>query len=171
MQPYDAWYMDEVYIVTVRGERLYLWRAVDQDGDVLDILVQKRKYKGAAVRFFKKLMKEQNALPRKSWQTSCQVTGRREKQSCLLQCIATIVMPIIVPKYYINIREHRGGRCKVSNPPVRHNGSFRFTVKSIIFFVWVGIYLALWTIDFWGASHLKHGSRFRVPVEWESASL
>ena len=58
--------MDEVYIVTVRGERLYLWRAVDQDGDVLDILVQKRKYKGAAVRFFKKLMKEQNALPRKS---------------------------------------------------------------------------------------------------------
>ena len=53
MQPYDAWYMDEVYIVTVRGERLYLWRAVDQDGDVLDILVQKRKNKGAAVRFFK----------------------------------------------------------------------------------------------------------------------
>ena len=35
--------MDEVYIVTVRGERRYLWRAVDQDGDVLDILVQKRK--------------------------------------------------------------------------------------------------------------------------------
>jgi putative transposase len=69
MQPYDAWYMDEVYIVTVRGERLYLWRAVDQDGDVLDILVQKRKYKGAAVRFFKKLMKGQNvnnALPEKS---------------------------------------------------------------------------------------------------------
>jgi putative transposase len=51
--------MDEVYIVTVRGERLYLWRAVDQDGDVLDILVQKRKNKGAAVRLFKKLMKGQ----------------------------------------------------------------------------------------------------------------
>jgi putative transposase len=61
-----TWYTDEVYIVIVRGERLYLWRAVDQDGDVLDILVQKRKYKGAAVRFFKKLMKEQNALPGKS---------------------------------------------------------------------------------------------------------
>ena len=35
----DTWYLDEVYIVTVRGERRYLWRAVDQDGDVLDILV------------------------------------------------------------------------------------------------------------------------------------
>jgi putative transposase len=34
----DTWYMDEVYIVTVRGERRYLWRAVDQGGDVLDIL-------------------------------------------------------------------------------------------------------------------------------------
>ncbi len=41
--PGDTWYMDEVYIVTARGERRYLWRAVDQDGDVLDILVQKRK--------------------------------------------------------------------------------------------------------------------------------
>ena len=56
--------MDEVYIVTVRGERRYLWRAVDQDGDVLDILVQKRKNKQAAVRFFKKLMKGQGRSAR-----------------------------------------------------------------------------------------------------------
>ncbi len=56
----DTWYMDEVYIVTVRGERRYLWRAVDQDGDVLDILVQKHKNKQAASRFFKKLMKRQS---------------------------------------------------------------------------------------------------------------
>jgi putative transposase len=56
--------MDEVYIVTVRGERLYLWRAVDQDGDVLDILVQKQKNKGAAVRFYKKLMKGQERSAR-----------------------------------------------------------------------------------------------------------
>ena len=53
----DTWFMDEVYIVTVRGERRCLWRAVDQDGDVLDILVQKHKNKQAASRFFKKLMK------------------------------------------------------------------------------------------------------------------
>jgi putative transposase len=61
----DTWYMDEVYIVTVRGERRYLWRAVDQDGDVLDILVQKRKDKQSAVRFFKKLMKGQGCSARK----------------------------------------------------------------------------------------------------------
>jgi putative transposase len=51
--------------VTVRDERLYLWRAVDQGGDVLDILVQKRKNKGAAVRFFIKLMKGQERSARK----------------------------------------------------------------------------------------------------------
>ena len=56
--------MDEVYIVTVRGERRYLWRAVDQDGDVLDILLQKRKDKKAAERFFKKLMKGQGRSAR-----------------------------------------------------------------------------------------------------------
>jgi len=60
----DTWFMDEVYIVTVRGERRYLWRAVDQDGDVLDILVQKRKDKPAAQRFFRKLMKGQGRSPR-----------------------------------------------------------------------------------------------------------
>jgi putative transposase len=38
----DTWYMDEVYIVTARGGRLYLWRALDQGGDVLDILVQEK---------------------------------------------------------------------------------------------------------------------------------
>ncbi len=61
----DTGYMDEVYSVTVRGERRYLWRAVDQDGDVLDILVQKRKDKQSAVRFFKKLMKGQGCSARK----------------------------------------------------------------------------------------------------------
>jgi putative transposase len=69
--------MDEVYIVTVRGEQRYLWRAVDQEslpherseccgyGDVLDILVQNRKDKQSAVRFFKKLMKGQGCSARK----------------------------------------------------------------------------------------------------------
>jgi putative transposase len=56
--------MDEIYIVTVRGERRYLWRAVDQDGDVLDILVQKHKNKQAASPFFKKLMKGQGRSAR-----------------------------------------------------------------------------------------------------------
>ena len=46
------------------GERQYLWRAVDQDGNVLDILVQSRRDKAAARRFFRRLMKKTSAVPR-----------------------------------------------------------------------------------------------------------
>jgi len=46
--------MDEVF-VTINGTRHYLWRAVDQDGDVLVILVQKHRDRRAAKRFFRKL--------------------------------------------------------------------------------------------------------------------
>ena len=59
----DTWFMDEVF-VTINGVRHYLWRAVDQDGDVIDILVQKGRDKRAAKRFFRKLMKGQGYSPR-----------------------------------------------------------------------------------------------------------
>jgi len=55
-RPGDTWFLDEVF-VTIGGQRHYLWRAVDQDGDVLDILVQKHRDKRAAKRFFRKLLK------------------------------------------------------------------------------------------------------------------
>ncbi len=54
----DIWHVDEVFI-TIRGERHYLWRAVDQDGDVLDILVTRHRDKKAAKRFFRKVLKHQ----------------------------------------------------------------------------------------------------------------
>ncbi len=59
----DTWFLDEV-LVTIRGERHYLWRAVDQDGDVVDILVQRRRGANAAKRFFRKLLKGQGSEPR-----------------------------------------------------------------------------------------------------------
>ena len=52
----DTWHLDEVFI-KVKGKQHYLWRAVDQDGDVLDILVQPRRNAKAAKRFFCKLLK------------------------------------------------------------------------------------------------------------------
>jgi putative transposase len=59
----DKWYLDEVFI-RIQGELLYLWRAVDQDGVVLDILVQRRRDAGAAKRFFKRLLKGLQYAPR-----------------------------------------------------------------------------------------------------------
>ena len=60
----DIWHVDEVFI-KIRGERHYLWWAVDQDGDVIDILVTKRRDRQAAKRFFRKALKHQGQVP---WQ-------------------------------------------------------------------------------------------------------
>ena len=62
-RPGDKWHMDEVFL-TIKGERHYLWRAVDQDGNVLDILVQRRRDKQAAKKFFRKLLKGLPYVPR-----------------------------------------------------------------------------------------------------------
>ena len=60
----DTWHLDEVF-VTIQGRQQYLLRAVDEAGDVLDILVQPRRNRHAAVRFFRKLLKTQRHVPRR----------------------------------------------------------------------------------------------------------
>jgi putative transposase len=64
-RPGDKWHLDEVFL-TINGERHSLWRAVDQDGTVLDILVQPRRDKKAAKKFFRKLLKGCQYVPRVS---------------------------------------------------------------------------------------------------------
>ena len=60
----DTWHLDELFL-TIHGERQYLWRAVDQDGDVIDIFVQARRNRRAAERFFRKLLIGQGSEPRR----------------------------------------------------------------------------------------------------------
>lgn len=55
-RPADKWHLDEV-VVPIKGRKHWLWRAVDANGDVLDILVQTRRNKAAALRLFRKLFK------------------------------------------------------------------------------------------------------------------
>jgi putative transposase len=62
-RPGDRWHLDEVFI-RINGVQHYLWRAVDQDGVVLDVLVQSRRNTKAAKRFFKKLLKGLRYVPR-----------------------------------------------------------------------------------------------------------
>ncbi len=63
LRPGDKWHLDEVFI-QINGQQHYLWRAVDQDGHVLDILVQRRRDKAAATRFLRKLLKGLEYVPR-----------------------------------------------------------------------------------------------------------
>ena len=62
-RPGDKWHLDEVCI-TINKQRHYLWRAVDQEGNVLDILIQRRRNKQAAKKFFRKLLKGCQYVPR-----------------------------------------------------------------------------------------------------------
>ena len=60
----DTFFLDEVFI-KINGVQHYLWRAVDQDGEVVDIFLQKRRDGKAAMRFFKRLLKKNRGEPRK----------------------------------------------------------------------------------------------------------
>jgi putative transposase len=59
----DKWHLDEV-VISIAGKKHWLWRAVDQAGSVLDVLVQSRRDKKAAKRLLRKLLKKQGPAPR-----------------------------------------------------------------------------------------------------------
>jgi putative transposase len=59
----DKWHLDKV-VISIAGKKHWLWRAVDQDGFVLDVLVQSRRDKKAAKRLFRKLLKKHGRAPR-----------------------------------------------------------------------------------------------------------
>ena len=61
-RPNCRWHLDEVF-VSINGKRMYLWRAVDDEGEVLDVLVQLRRNKKAALKLVRKLLKRQGFLP------------------------------------------------------------------------------------------------------------
>ncbi len=112
----DTWYLDEVFI-KIRGEHVYLWRAVDQDGDTIDLLVQKRRNKQAAKRFFHKLLKGQCASPRRI------VTDKLKSYSAALREIMPAV-PHCTDCYTNN-------RAEVSHEPTRQQERLMRGFKSI----------------------------------------
>jgi putative transposase len=59
----DKWHLDEV-VVTIKKQQYYLWRAVDSEGNVLEVLLQRHRGTKAAKRFFRNLLKKQGFVPR-----------------------------------------------------------------------------------------------------------
>ncbi len=100
----DTWFLDEVF-VTINGERRYLWRAVDQDGDVIDILVQSRRNRRAAERFFRKLLKGQGKPPLRL------VTDKLKSYSAALRTI--------MPSVNHDTQQYANKRAEVSHEPTR----------------------------------------------------
>jgi putative transposase len=62
-RPSDRWHLDEM-AVRIAGKQMYLWRAVDHEGEVLDMLVQRRRDSRAALRLMRKLLKKQGFAPK-----------------------------------------------------------------------------------------------------------
>ncbi len=100
----DTWHIDEVF-VSIQGQRHYLWRAVDQDGDVIDILVQRRRNQHAAERFFRRLIKGQGGEPR--WL----VTDKLRSYDAAHRT----VMPTVHHKNHV----YANNRAEVSHEPTR----------------------------------------------------
>jgi len=97
-------YLDEVFIA-IRGQRHYLWRAVDQDGDVLDLLVQRRRDGRTAKRFFRKLLKGQGTEPRRLVTDKLRSYGVAHR----------VVMPSVVH----DTTQYANNRAELSHQPTR----------------------------------------------------
>src|SRR6478609_3064052 len=63
-KPHTTWHLDEMF-VSIGGKKMYLWRAVDAEGEVLDCLVQSRRNKRAALRLMHKLIRKYRMVPAK----------------------------------------------------------------------------------------------------------
>ena len=61
-KPHATWHLDEVYL-KINGRMVYLWRAVDAEGEVLDVLIQSRRNKRAALKLMRKLLKKYAFVP------------------------------------------------------------------------------------------------------------
>jgi putative transposase len=111
----DVWHLDEVF-VKIRGDRHYLWRAVDQDGDVIDILVQKHRNARAAKRFFRKLLKGQGSEP---WHL---VTDKLRSYAAAHRSV--------MPSVAHDTEQYANNRAEVSHQPTRQRERLMRRFKS-----------------------------------------
>ena len=112
--------------MTCHGRRQYLWRAVDQDGDLLDILVQSRRDRRAATRFFRKVLKGQGRSPRRL------ITDKLRSYAAAHRT----VMPFVSH----STRQYENHRVEVSHQPTRQRERQMHRFKSATHaqrFLWV----------------------------------
>ena len=112
----DRWYLDELF-VNIQGRRQYLWRAVDEDGDVVDILVQSRRDRGAAARFFRKLLKAQGRVPHRLVTEKLRSYGAAHRT--------------VMPSVMHSTRQYENNRAEVSHQPTRQRERQMRRFKSV----------------------------------------
>ncbi len=145
----DTFYVDEVF-VKINGKQHYLWRAVDQDGEVVDVLLQTRRDGAAAKRFFKRLLKSHGGEPRKVVTDKLRSYGVAHRQ----------LMPDVVH----DTSQYANNRAELSHQPtrVRERGMRRFkSIEQAQLFL--GVHAAVFNLFNLGrhAVKAKHYRQFR----------
>jgi len=109
----DTFYMDEVF-VKIQGKQQYLWRAVDQDGEVVDVFLQSRRDGTAAKRFFKRLIRNHGSEPRKIVTDKLRSYGVAHRE--------------LIPESIHDTTQYANNRAELSHQPtrVRERGMRRF---------------------------------------------
>ena len=109
----DTFYIDEVF-VKINGNQQYLWWAVDQEGEVIDVFIQSRRDGAAAKRFFKRLLRRQGEEPRQI------VTDKLRRYG--------IAQRALIPETIHNTAQYANNRAELSHQPtrVRERGMRRF---------------------------------------------
>ncbi len=109
----DTSYIDEVF-VKINGKQQYLWRAVDQEGEIVDVFLQSRRDGAAAKRFFKRLLRRHGGEPREIVTDKLQSYGVAQRE--------------LIPETIHNTAHYANNRAELSHQPtrVRERGMRRF---------------------------------------------
>ncbi len=100
----DTFFIDEAF-VKIQGQQYYLWRAVDQDGEVVDVFLKARRDGKAAKRFFKRLLKNHAGEPRKIVTDKLRSYGVAHRE--------------LIPDTIHDTRQYANNRAEVSHQPTR----------------------------------------------------
>jgi putative transposase len=143
----DTFFIDEVF-VKIDGKQHYLWRAVDQDGEVIDVYLQKRRDGAAAKRFFKRLLKKHHDEPRKIVTDKLRSYGVAHRE--------------LIPDTIHDTSQYANNRAELSHQPtrVRERGMRKF--KSIVQAQrFLGVHSAVYNLFNLGR-HLISASHYRL---------
>ena len=122
-RPDDRWHLDEMF-VKVSGRRVYLWRAVDAEGEVLDCLVQSKRNKTAALKLMRKLLSKDMYLRRSSPTNFLRMGPPLGNLTCLAGTRQDGVRTT-GRKIHTSPFDDESARCSASNQPAPRNAFFR----------------------------------------------
>src|SRR5436190_11898070 len=126
-RPSARWHLDEM-VVRIAGRRMYLWRAVDHEGEVLDLLVQRRRDTKAALRLMRKLLKKQGFAPKLLITDKLGSYGSAFRQLRLTCPHDRGLRRTIAPKTLIKSCGDESARCSASNRLASHSASSACTL-------------------------------------------